>query len=169
MKIKQVINKKVNSFEFSFDLLKKDYLKLLLRLYEIRQVYICIFGIDKNKEEHFIDYLLSSNIQDWQDINGYEYAIKINVDDISTLLSIIGSDFDELVVWSCYTDWETFIQDATDLPFFSFKKKPSSKTAPSFYLRLDICDNNFIEIICDLEFNNGGDITKDDLLSLMEK
>lgn len=168
MKIKQVINKKVNSFEFSFDLLKKDCLKSLLFLYEIRQVYICIFGIDNNKEEHFIDYLQNSNIQGWQNINGYEYAIKINVDDISTLLSIIGSDFDELVVWNCYTDWETFIQDVNDVQFFSFKKT-SSKTKPTFYLRWDICDYNFVEIICDLEFNNGGDITKNDLLSLMEK
>lgn len=168
MKIKQVINKKVNSFEFSFDLLKKDYLKSLLYLYEIQQVYICIFGIDKNKEEHFIEYLHNSNLQDWQDINGYEYAIKINVNDISTLLSIIGSDFDELVVWNCYTDWETFIQDVNDVPFFSLKKT-ALKMVPTFYLRLDICAHNFVEIICDLEFNNGGDITKDDLLLLMGK
>lgn len=170
MKIKQIINDKVNSFEFNFDLSEKDYIKKLLLLYGLQSAYICIYDLNKIKEKDIMDYFETYNIHYWHNQRNTLYAIEIGINDISKLLSIVGRNFGELVIWSCYTDWETFIRAINDIPqFFSFKKKVVAVTNPRFYLRFNIDDYNCVEIICDLAFNDGGNITKDDLLSILIK
>lgn len=110
MRIKQIKNDKINSFEFSYDLSKGDYLKKILELYQIDEIYICIYGLGDKK--------IFDNIQTKIEIKKFSllssckslqnFVLNISLDEISNLLSIIDNSFDELVVWDPYTNWGGF-------------------------------------------------------------
>lgn len=42
MRVKQIINDKVNSFEFSCNLTKYNRLEKILSLFELKKVYVCM-------------------------------------------------------------------------------------------------------------------------------
>ena len=163
MRVKQIINDKVNSFEFSCNLTKYNRLEKILSLFELKKVYVCMYGLSQktdlsnNSKELKIQYLSK--------IGPSKYAICIDSEKISVLLSIIDDDCEEITVWSCDTDWESFTKSMTEKHLFSFHKSKVEKTF-GFYLDFDYHDNS-VDIICDLQFNNSRNIKKEDMVNLL--
>lgn len=120
MKIKQTKNDKVNSFSFSFDLSKGNYLKEILNLFLIDKIYICIYGFNN-------DIIFENDLKEFQ-IKEFEKSLQclvlsISINDLSNLFSKINNNFDELVIWSTYTDWKTFIKkNKRTYSFINFQK-----------------------------------------------
>ena len=169
MRIKQIKNDKVNSFEFSYDLSKGDYFKKILELYLIDEIYICIYGL--SNKIIFENRLEQIQIKKFALLpfskSSQDFVLNISLDEISKLFSIINNDFDELVVWSPYTDWECFIKSVNEpVPFFTFYKT-KVKDKINFYLNFRTSDFNNVEIISNLSFNNSGNINKEDLVKIL--
>lgn len=169
MRIKQIKNDKVNSFEFSYDLSQGDYLKKILELYLIDEIYICIYGLG--------DKMIFDNSQSKIQIkklallpsfkSSQNFVLNISLEEISNLFSIINNNFDELVVWYPYTNWENFIESFNEpVPFFSFRKT-KTKDDTGFYLSFRASDFNNVEIISDLSFRNSKNINKGDLIKIL--
>ena len=169
MKIKQIKNDKINSFEFSYDLSKGDYFKKILELYLIDEMYLCLYGLsdkkifDNSQTKIKIKRLsLLSSCKSSQN-----FVLNISVDEISNLLSIIDNNFDELVVWDPYTNWEDFIKTLNKpVPFLSFSQA-SVKDDTHFYLNFNKSNFYNVEIISDLSFNNSKKIKREDLMSIL--
>lgn len=167
MRIKQIKNDKINSFEFSYDLSKGDYLKKILELYQIDEIYICIFGLNDKK--------IFDNIQTKIEIKKFSllssskslqnFVLNISLDEISNLLSIIDNSFDELVVWDPYTNWGNFNKSFNEPPFLTFSKA-SIKDDTDFYLIFKKSDFNNVEIISNLSFHNSKNINKEELIKI---
>ena len=158
MRIKQIKNDKINSFEFSYDLSKGDYLKKILELYQIDEIYICIFGLNDKK--------IFDNIQTKIEIKKFSsskslqnFVLNISLDEISNLLSIIDNSFDELVVWDPYTNWGNFNKSFNEPPFLTFSKA-SIKDDTDFYLIFKKSDFNNVEI------HNSKNINKEELIKI---
>lgn len=164
MKIKQTKNDKVNSFSFSFDLSKGNYLKDILNLFLIDEIYICIYGFDNN-------IIFENDLKEFQ-IKEFEKSLQclvlcININDLSNLFAKINKNFDELVIWNTYTDWETFIKTIKKPIHLLTFKKIKVKDDSCFYLDFNFKDFNNVEIISDLSFNNSRNIEKDDLAKIL--
>mgnify|MGYP000650884827 CR=1 FL=1 len=167
MRIKQIKNDKINSFEFSYDLSKGDYLKKILELYLIDEVYICIYGLgDKkifDKIQTKIEIKKFSLLSSCKSLQNF--VLNISLDEISNLLSIIDNSFDELVVWDPYTNWGDFIKSFNEPPFLTFSKA-SKKDDTDFYLIFKKSDFNNVEIISNLSFHNSKNINKGELIKI---
>ena len=167
MKIKSILNNKISSFEFKFDLSKGEYLKKILELYCMPEIYVCVYGLnkqdikDKLNKIGFRIFRMSTCSQSLQD-----FALNIKICELTNLFSIIGNDFDEIIIWNCFTDWESFIKEQLNKDsFLTLHKKDIEETPLSFYLDFCPCKCNRVEIICDRELSN--DVTKNDLLTLL--
>lgn len=164
MKIKQIKNDKVNSFEFSYDLSKGDYLKKILNLYLIDKVFICIYGFDNNT-------IFENDLTEFQ-IKKFEKSLQclilnISIDKLSTLFLKLNNNFDELVIWSPCIDWEKFTKEMKEpMPFLTLRKI-KVKDNVGFYLSFKVSDFNNVEIISDLSFNNSRNIKKGDLTKIL--
>lgn len=170
MRIKQKINDQVNSFEFNFDLSKEDYLEKILKLFRIENLYLCIYGLNKQKElicrlnechvENFKIFKFSKKQQN--------VILEIGANMLSRIFHILEGGFDEIVVWSCYTDWESFVEDQSrKVSFFTFRKTTVTEKIPSFYLDFNFNHVYEVAIISDLSFHNSALITKDDILKIL--
>lgn len=169
MRIKQIKNDKVNSFEFSYDLSKGDYLKKVLELFLIDEIYVCIYGF--GDKTIFENRLTKIQIKKFASLpssqSSQDFILNISLDEISNLFSIINHGFDELVVWSSYTKWDNFIKSISKpVPFLTFRKTKVENDI-SFYLSFRKTDFNNVEIISDLSFNNSGNINKEDLIKIL--
>ena len=169
MRIKQIKNDKINSFEFSYDLSKGDYLKKILELYMIDEIYICIYGLSGKMildniqtKIHIKKHALLPSFKSSQNL-----VLNINLDEMSNLFSIINNAFDELVIWNPYTNWENFIKSLNEPePFLTFCKS-DIKDDTEFYLNFRASDFNNVEIISNLSFNNSRNIDKGDLINIL--
>ena len=170
MRIKQIKNDKINSFEFSYDLSKGDYLKKILELYLIDEIYICIYGLG--------DKMIFDNRQTKIQIkklallpsfkSSQNFVLNISLDEMSNLFSIINNGFDELVGWYPYTNWENFIKSFNEpVPFLTFRKT-KIKDNIDFYLSFRTSDFNNVEIISNLSFHNSRNINKGDLIKILK-
>ena len=101
MKIKQIKNDKINSFEFSYNLNRDDYLKKILSLYQINEIYICIYGFDN-------EYDLTKLQIKKMEKSSQCFILNISINELSNLFSKINNNFDELTIWSTETNWEIY-------------------------------------------------------------
>lgn len=172
MIIKQTKNDKINAFDFKCDLFNGGKLEKILSLFKIREIYLCLYSLSRNMSK--LKNIYGKNI------NGKSYNMCFGTDadqeDIVAQLKSVevaeflkkfdGYSFSEAVIWSCYTDWNNFL---SDLKNYSRKAQSSYKEdTPSFYLDYNHSDGKSIQIICDLSFNNGEKITKDDLFNILD-
>lgn len=86
---------------------------------------------------------------------------------VGDLLKILQGDFEELLVWNCYIDFDRFI-DKIIKPssFLSLKKVETSTGESQFYLSYNHIDN-VVEIICDIDIDNN--VSKEILNELLNK
>ncbi len=99
--------------------------------------------------------------------NNTDFAIIIKVSEISQLMSLIKDNFDEIIVWDCYCNWQKFISEQTEnRQFFTFKKNQAIQQE-GFYLDFSPYKDNEVSIISGLSFNDSGKITKDNIISIL--
>lgn len=164
MKVQQKINDKVNSFTFTCNILEGKKLDNILKLFRINEIYLCIYGLRKDRDI----FNKTFEVEDISFSSSRDFALRINTIKLSILLPRIVDCFDELSVWSCYTNWKGFLNDMKNLPFVYSKKQLSSgKDEPSFYLNYNPFNSNNVEIICDLSFNNCLSIKKEDIMGVL--
>ena len=162
MKIKTIKNKKVSSFEFVFDLSKGNTLFNILKLYKLEKVYICIYGLKQVGLNKYKDIIFDRLYE-----NDLVFIVDITVENIRNLLKVLQGDFEELLVWNCYTDFDKFIDDTITLSSFLTLKKTRQFTDDSqFYLSFNHIDN-IVEIVCDINIDNN--VSKEILNKLLEK
>ena len=162
MKIKTIQNKKVSSFEFVFDLSKGNTLFNILKLYKLEKVYICIYGLKQVGLNKYKDIIFDRLYE-----NDLVFIVDITVENIRNLLKVLQGDFEELLVWNCYTDFDKFIDDTITLSSFLTLKKTRQNTDDSqFYLSFNHIDN-IVEIVCDINIDNN--VSKEILNKLLEK
>lgn len=169
MRIKQIKNDKINSFEFSYDLSKGDCLTNILELYLIDEIYICIYGLsdkmifgNRQTKIQMKEFALLPSFKSSQNL-----ALNISIDEMSNLLSIINNSFDELVLWNPYTNWQNFVKSVNEhKPYLTFGKTTEIDDT-DFYLNYSASDFNNVEIISNLSFHNSKDITKGDLINIL--
>lgn len=167
MRIKQTLTKQVNSFDFCFDILKKDYLEQILKLFELDKVYFCIYGVDKNFDFERLNKCKKERLEIIKHSNCEDIILEIDVDMISALLSILKDNLYEIVIWSIYLPWALFIDMLNDCDnFFTFYKK-NMLSKDYFYLDFNSCEGNKVEIIYDISYNAFKYIAKEDLLKIL--
>ena len=124
MKIKQVLNDKINSFEFYFDLFKANIMEKVLRLFCLEDIYVSVYGLLSNYA--VIDHC--KNITDKSHIirarkGIFDMAFGLNSGNISLLFSILGKDLDEVMIWSRERDWERYVAEESEFPAFILHRK----------------------------------------------
>lgn len=168
MKIKQIINSQVNSFEFSLNLLKGNYLHKILSLFGMHDAYICLYDLENR--ENIINVFHSFGMTQCKIVN--EFGMPVLVAQI-TVESFISNwtkyqvKFSEMLIWSCETSWLEFIHDMeqSTSSFLTFRKNDATTIKAGFFLRFSPYDFNQVEIICEQSFCNAKSITKKDLLN----
>ncbi len=168
MKIKQTINSQVSSFEFSFNLLKGNYLQNILSLFGIHDAYICLYDLEN--QEDIINVFQSFGVAQCKIVN--EFGIPVLVAQI-TVESFISNwtkyqvKFSEMLIWSCETSWLEFIHDMeqSTSSFLTIRKNDATTIKAGFFLKFSPYDFNQVEIICEQSFGNVKSITKKDLLN----
>ena len=156
MRIKQTLTKQVNSFDFCFDILKKDYLEQILKLFELDKVYFCIYGVDKNFDFERLNKCKKERLEIIKHSNCEDIILEIDVDMISALLSILKDNLYEIVIWSIYLPWALFIDMLNDCDnFFTFYKhllKLISSKVKNLPVNFLITDRSHIIILIYLLF-----------------
>lgn len=161
MRIKQTKNNQVNSFRFSYNIFKNDCLKHLLELFGMKEVLVSIYGLESIDRINYITR--KAGIQNSIYINKKDsYLFVSNVDKLQVIFDMLGN-FDEIVVWNCFDKWENMIQ------VINTNKGGSQNDKIGFYLNYNCYENNFVDIISDIDFNNTKEITSKDILKVIEK
>lgn len=155
MKIKHFSNSKVTCFDFKFDISKGNTLKNVLDLFEIKEMFLCIYGL-RIQEDNFIASV--KNKFTHADLLSYGYAFELTPSDLDALFSIVTNKYDELVVYSKFTDWNLFIKERSNI------SDVVESSQPRFYLNFSPYDFNVVEIICDNPINNN--VTLNDLQTI---
>ena len=167
MRIKQTINNKVNSFDFYCDLTKNNRLNKILELFQIDDVYVCIYGVDDKNRFNEIKTKIKINNMFLPSCKKNilpDLILDIDINEIPKLFSIINNVFDELVIWNKKEDWNKFIEILNKpIPFFTFFKTDTKNTS-EFYLDFIVSDFNRVIIISDLSFHNSKYITKENMI-----
>lgn len=165
MEIKQIINSKVNSFVFSKDISSGDFLKEILKLFHIEEVYVCFYSY-KCLPLEMLETISAYKL--WEiKIPTKEYQesliVKIIPENFNLLIKQLSEfEYNELIVWNCYTDWENFCKDLTRY------STTSVSNTQSFYLDYNIYDGKKCEIICDIGLNEAvKNITKKQLIDIL--
>lgn len=150
MEIKQIINKKVNSFTLTKFSCKGNSLEKILKLFQVEEVYVCFYS-NKSLSLNTLQAILDSKLcQVKLPTKKHQEAliVKISTENCYILLDWLSDyEYDELIIWSCYTDWENFYKHLTNY------KTNSASNVPSFFLSYNVYDGNTCEIICDIKFN----------------
>lgn len=162
MRIKAIKNKNVSSFEFTFDFSKDNTLSDFLKLYKLEKVYICVYGSRKFELNKYNGIIFDRYYE-----NDLVFIADIMAKNVGDLLKILQGDFEELLVWNCYIDFDRFI-DKIIKPssFLSLKKVETSTGESQFYLSYNHIDN-VVEIICDIDIDNN--VSKEILNELLNK
>lgn len=166
MKIRCVLNNKVSSFEFYFDLQKKDYLQKILGLYEIREVYLCVYGSKSKDLESKLKKIAIKNFSPISSNSSRDFAFQIVVNKLSELLSMIKNEFDEIIVWNCSINWEQFINEQLEDSFFTLRKTQEISDL-GFMLNFSPNDDNHVLIITDLMYHNTKSINKNHINNIL--
>ena len=169
MKIKGKSNDRVSYYDFQFNLTKGNCLKKILELYKIEEIYLCIYGLHERKKwEDSWNLIEIKNLEMLTNSkSSKDIAINIDVSSLADLFSIIKDDFDELLVWSVFTDWKSFVKDQLETePFLTFRKIPTVDLPMSFFLDFCPYKGNSVEIICDIALSNG--VNKDSLVNCLK-
>lgn len=160
------MNKNVNAINFKNDILQDNYLEQILNLFEVNDIYLCLYLTNKNL--NLKELLYNSNIkqiyygssEDQEDL-----VLMISSKNISKFLQNISKYVYELVVWSCYTSWENFL---LSLRNYKTPKRSELNMESSFYLDYNN-EIKSIEIICDLEYNAKiAKISKIDIINILK-
>lgn len=167
MKIKCRLNNEVSSFEFYFDLRKNDFLKKILRLYEIQEVYLCVYGLYEKDLEGRLKGLEIKNFSSLSSKSSQDFAFQIGVDNISKLFSIFENDFDEILVWSCDINWDQFIMKCLEEVSFWTLHKTQEVCAFNFMLNFNPYESYKVLIISKLMYHNTKTITKSDVANIL--
>lgn len=162
-KIKIQKNEKVIAFDFYSDLLCNNKLYTLCKLFELNDIYMSIYMVDMRKGnlyKSFVDAAFKSRIYCTTKKHLQDVYMKLNVNNLSTISELLSNfDFDELIIWDCYADWDMYIKDETTTPpFFTINSKKSECNA-KFFLDYNLAENKKVEIICDITYDNK-DFTK---------
>lgn len=171
MEIKQIKNNKVNSFEFYYDLSKGEYLKKLLEVYFVDEIYMVIYGITSKIVSDGSQIKLCTKeffvLPTGKDLQ--TYVLKTNIDKISEVFAMLGDNFDEIVVWNVYTNWESFVKGVNKkLSIFDFSRIDMQDDT-NFYLDFRKSEFNHVEIISSLLFHNSRFIDKKDILDILTR
>ncbi len=158
MKLKQVKNEIVNSFEFSFDLRKGMSVRNLLLLFGVREVYLNFYGWQSEivtlQKEKFL-FLPEKN----------QLSVKTTYD---LVINFLKEKYDEVLIWNQYIDWNSFIAASQEeMNLFSIKREPK-KTRGSFFLDFSPYDFNDVKIICDLSLGKCASVTKEKIISCFD-
>lgn len=109
MVIKKTVNKKVSAFDFYMDITKNNLLSYLCTICHLEELFIEIYSVEKNEISIFQKLIqMGFNIVNIPYKNGIQdVAIKINVSELSTLLSTLSEyNFEEMTVWDANERWE---------------------------------------------------------------
>lgn len=162
MKIKAIKNKNISSFEFTFDLSKDNTLSDVLKLYKLEKVYICIYNSRKFELNTYNGIIFDRYYE-----NDLVFIADIMANNIGDLLKILQGDFEELLVWNCYIDFDQFVAKINSPSnFLSLKKTEPNTDNSQFYLSFNHIDD-IVEIICDIDIDNN--ISKEILNELLRK
>lgn len=170
MKISFKSNRQVISCNFRLDMMKNNAIERILKLFGVSKVYVSIYGMKKKFDLSTIIETLSPT--NCLCINSpktlCDIALEVNANHLTPLLYMLANDFDEMIVWSCYTEWNLHIKEINEpSAFFTFTAEKLADSKPSFYLRYSPYDCNEVEIICDKQLKDN--ITKDDLFRVLQK
>lgn len=150
MEINQIINNKVNSFTFTKFSCKGNSLEKILKLFQVEEVYVCFYS-NKSLPLNTLQTILDSKLCQVKlptKKHQESLIVKISTENCNILLDWLSDyEYDELIIWSCYTDWENFYKDLTNYT------TTSASNVPSFFLNYNVYDGNTCEIICDIKFN----------------
>ena len=168
MKIKQIINSQVNSFEFTLNILKGNYLQNILSLFGVHDAYICLYDLEN--QEAIINLFHSFGMTQCKIVNQFGMpvlVVQITVESFISNLTKYQVKFSEMLIWSCETSWLEFIHDMelSTSPLLTIRKNDATTIETGFLLRFSPYDFNQVEIICEQSFGNAKSITKKDLLN----
>lgn len=170
MEIRFKSNHQVISCNFSLDMVKNNVIERILTLFGVSKVYVSIYGMKaKLGLSNIIETLSPTNCLCPNSLKSLcDIALELTANHLARLLYMLGNDFDEMIVWSCYTEWNLFIKETIEpSAFFTFTAEKLADSKPSFYLHYSPYDYNKVEIICDKQLKDN--ITKDDLLSVLRQ
>lgn len=170
MKIRFKSNRQVISCKFNLDLTKNNAIERIMKLFGVSKVYVSIYGMKAKLDlSTIIETLSPTNCLCINSPKSLcDIALEVNASHLTPLLHILANDFDEMIVWSCYTDWNLFINELIEPSvFFTFTAEKLADYKPSFYLHYSPYDWNEVEIICDKQLKDN--ITKDDLLRVLQR
>lgn len=157
MKVKFKRNHEVIVCEFTTDLIKNNAIEKILQLFDIPKVYVSVYGVRTTYDlSNIVTTLSTANY--WYSKSPKslcDLALEANTTQLIPLLHTLGHNFDEMLIWSCYAEWDSFLKDVLEpAPFFTFALPKNSDTQPSFFLRYSLCDYNEVEIVCDKKLND---------------
>ena len=170
MKISFKSTRQVISCNFNLDIMENNAIERILKLFGVSSVYVSIYGMKKKLDLSTI--IETASPTNCLCINSSktlcDIALEVNANHLAPLLYVLANDFDEMIVWSCYTEWDLFIKEINEpSAFFTFTAEKCSGSTPSFYLHYNPYDCNEVNIICDKQLKDN--ITKDDIWGVLRK
>ena len=125
-KIKIQKNNDIIAFDFYSKLLINNRLSNLCKVFLLEDLYMSIYMIDSRKGDLYktlIDKKLISQISYVSKKHLQDIHIKLTINELPTITQLLSNfDFDELLIWDCYTDWDTYLKNETSVPpFFTIK------------------------------------------------
>ena len=157
-KLKVQKNTNVIAFDFCADLLAFDRLYNICCIFNLKEVYMDIYSAYNQKSDLnkiIVDSKLVSRIfcvrrKYLQDIH-----IKLTINELPTITQLLSNfDFDELQIWDCYTDWDTYLKNETSVPPFFTIKSTNIKVENKFFLNYNLVESDKVEIVCDVRYGN---------------
>ena len=167
MKIKTVSNSNVHAFEFCFDLSVGNRLQELLNFYDLKEVYLSIWGTDISKINDMKQRLHIEKIEKLSlSTRSNDFVLHISSQLVSEIVRILEDSYDEITVWDCYANWKNFVEnESTPFPLFSFKKQKEPSQVGNFYLNFNPYDGNRVEINCSTSWRK--EVTKENLCEFL--
>ena len=139
MKIRERKNNVVESFEFSCDCSKNGFLSSIIDLFGLKKVYLLLYGLENKNESRFMDFCKKIRIEKYsrrESSCSWNYALELTVDQLSSFLNAFdATEYDEIEIWDCTTEWNCFISCQREEPnFISFRKTSKKELLSSFLL-----------------------------------
>ena len=139
MRIRERKNDAVGSFEFSCDFSKNDSLNKIIDLFGLKKVYLLLYESEDTNESYLMDFCNKGGIENYssrESSRSWNFALELTMDQLSSFLNAIkATEYDEIEIWDCTTDWQSFISCQHKEPkFFSFRKTSDNELPTSFLL-----------------------------------
>lgn len=157
-KIKIQKNNDIIAFDFYSKLLINNRLSNLCKVFLLEDLYMSIYMIDSRKGDLYktlIDKKLISQISYVSKKHLQDIHIKLTINELPTITQLLSNfDFDELLIWDCYTDWDTYLKNETSVPPFFTIKSTNIKVENKFFLNYNLVESDKVEIVCDVRYGN---------------